>query len=549
MSDTPDADVPASGSQTPQPSPAEPPSVQPTPEDGARPPEETASAAALTGPDWYLPPAPPQGTGEPVADPGAAGRRSRRRWALGLAAALVVVALVAGILTGGFGLLLRGGAATPEEEAAKVAEKSVRLFNSISVKSLLSNPLTAVGDLTAEIAPSEARLEPDFTKVDNSDLLALTKESIELSTELAGAFQLSLEGLKTEATELGDDIALVTFTDGTLAVRADLDRLKAALPKVPAVASAQVTATLTKYGLAPTTPIDLDFPDGWQDELLTQAKATFPQEVDLAQCAKWTKTGELTGTDDIATICALIDRVVVVREGGRWYFSPMLTGSIGMGEATGQEGIKVLTDPERQELLKVTPAGHADPTDAPSALISTLLRGDARAAAAELPLAERRYAAASGLLTTVNLSGLQSSSRFSEIARTGQQAKVRVDQLTVITPEGTAEITDGTCLAVEGQKHCLSELKDEATISGALAPLKELDWTGFEQSTGLNRDLVISKLETAARAAIAAIDPEQIGLVAVKEDDTWLLSLTATIAELQNQLWAAARAGLISIQE
>ncbi|PFG18206.1 hypothetical protein ATK74_2790 [Propionicimonas paludicola] len=521
----------------------------PNPADPAQP------ASNPTGPVWFEPPVQTTSSSTDLPEPpigvtpAPAPRLTRRRWALALAAAIVVVALVAGFLTGGFGLLRSGGAATPTEEAAKVAEKSVRLFNSISMKNLLSNPLTAVGDLTAEIAPSEVRLEPGFTKVDNSDLLALTKESIELSTEMAGAFQVSLEGLKTEATEVSDDIALVTFTEGKLTVSADLVRLKAALQKVPAVASAQVTATLTKYGLPPTKPIDLGFPDGWQDDLLTQAKTTFPYWVDLADCAKWTKTGELIDHPDVAAVCALVGRVVVVNEGGRWYLSPMLTSSIGMGEATGQEGIKVLTDPERKELLSVTPARHANPTDAPGGLISTLLLGEPRAVAAELPLAERRYAAASGLLSEVNLSGLQSRSHFSEIVRSGQQAKIRVDQLTLSTPDGETEITDGTCVTADGSKTCLSDLKQSEAVHDMFATLAELDWKPFEDTTGISSDKVIHKLQAATDTAISAIDPSQIGLVVVQEDGSWLLSLTATIAELQNQLWAAARTGLISIQE
>ena len=523
---------------------------QPIGADGS---EAHAAATPVAGPVWFEPPQAPVAAA-PVSEPAVAVAQphrgwSRRRIGLGLAAIVVVVTLVVGVVTGGFGLLNAGGAATPAEEADKVALKTVRLFNSLSLTSLISNPLTAAGDLTVEIAPSEARLEPSFTTLDNSDLLALTKDSMDLATELSGSFALSLDGLKSEVTPIGDDIALVNFTEGTLAISADLERLKAALAKVSAVASAQLTATLTRYGLAPTKPIDLGLPSGWQDELLNQVQTSLPYTVNLADCAAGRASGQYGDRAELASICAVIGQVVVVKDGGRWYFSPLLTGSLGLGAAAGQADIAELTSPERSDLLAVPAAQHAHPTDAPGALMKALLHGDERAKLAELPLAERRYAATSSVLSQLDLSGFESVSRFSEIVRSGQQAKVRIDQLSMTTPEGATEITDGTCVTVDGETSCLRDLWQSAAVHDMFAVLSELDWAPFQDATGISSEKVIHKLQAATDATISAIDPSQIGLVVVQEDGTWAVSLTATVAELQKQLLAAIRTGLISIQE
>lgn len=530
------------------PIPAEPQSTGP--QNGSGAPEQTPPSQPPSGPVWFEPPQPIAAAAAPELNPTAVQPRkgwTRRRVGLGLAAIVVVVALVAGFVTGGFGLLNAGGAANPAEEATKVAQKTVRLFNSLSLKNLLSNPLTAAGDLTMEVAPSETRLEPRFTTLDNSDLLALSADSIDLLTELSGSFTLALDGLNSEVVPIGDDIALVNFTGGTLTVTADAERLKAALAKVETVAAAQLTATLTRYGLAPTKPIDLGLPSGWQDELVNQVKTSLPYTANLADCAAGRTSGRYGDRAEIASICAVIGQVVVVKDGGRWYFSPMLTGSLGLGAGTGQQDIAELTTPERMELLAVPAARHANPTDAPGALMKALVHGDERAKLAELPLAERRYAASSSVLSQVDLSGFESTSRFSEIARSGQQAKLRVDQLILTTPEGSVEITDGSFITMDGSTSCLSDLKRPA--ADMYAAVSVLDWAPFEDATGISKDKVIHKIQAATDAAIAAIESSQIGVVAVQEDGTWLVSITATVAELQKQLLAAVRTGLISIQE
>lgn len=519
-------------------------------QDGSGGPAQTPPPLPPTGPVWFEPPQPIAAAATPELNPIATQPRrgwTRRRIGLGLAAIVVVVALVAGFVTGGFGLLNPGGAATPAEEATKVAQKSVRLFNSLSLKSLLSNPLTAAGDLTMEIAPSEARLEPGFTTLDNADLLALTTDSLDLLGELSGSFTLSLDGLTSEVIPVGDEIALVNFTGGTLTVTADVERLKAALAKVEPVAEAQLTATLTKYGLPPTKAIDLNLPSGWQDELTNQVKTSFPYAMNLADCAAGRASGRYGDRVEMASICAAIGQVVVVKDGGRWYLSPLLTGSLGLGAGTGQQDVTELTSPERVALLTVPAAQHANPTEAPGALMKALLHGDERAKLAELPLAERRYLAATSMLSQVDLSGFQSTSRFSEIVRKGQQAKLRIDQLILTTPETSVEITDGSCITMDQTTSCLSDLTRPA--ADLYAALSVLDWAPFEDATGITNDKVIHKIQAATDAAIAALDPSQIGVVAIQEDGSWLVSLSATVAELQKQLLAAVRTGLISIQE
>ena len=461
----------------------------------------------------------------------------------------MVVALVAGFLTGGFGLLRRGGAATPAEEADAVATKAVRAFNSFSLKDLLNNPYAAMGDLSDEVAPSESRLNSHLTTVDTSDLLALTKNSIDLAADAIGSFSIKADGLKTTVTEITDEVAVVTFTEGEVVVAADVARLQEVLKKLPSVGAEQLKATLSKYGLAPTKPVEFTPEEGWSDELMAGIKSTFPFRLKLTECAKPNPDTDPLEQISRAGLCDTLSRLVVVKENGRWYLSPLLSWSGGIADSTGRIRYDKLAAPERKDLLKVAAARHGSPVDAPSGLLKALLSGDERAALAELPLAERRYVAASGLLSTSSLTGFESSGRFSEIVRKGDQAKLRIDQLSVTSPMGAIEITDGTCVHVEATTQCLSDLKKLVAGDDAFLFLEAQDWTAFEEQTGISGERVMSKLKTAARAAVDAIDPNQVGVVAVQEDGSWQFSGTATLDELSRQLAAALRTGLISIQE
>lgn len=520
---------------------------------GGQPQSPVLFDQSLQPADWREGPQPVTTGVLPAAQP----PRGRKRLVIALSAVVVVVALVAGFATRGFGLLRFGGAATPQDEAIKVADKTVGLLNSFSLKNLISNPYSAIGDLSDEIAPSEASLEPRFTTVDNSDLLALSGDTITLAADLLGTFKVATDGVKTEVTQITDDIARVDFVEGEITVTADTARLKELLPKVPAVAAAQVETTLAKYGLAPKKSIDLPFPSGWSDDLLSAAEDQFPYRVDLADCAAWRSTGEPLPSSELTGICGLAGRLVVVKEAGKWYLSPMLSWT-GIGGVNGylirywtaMGGMPdQLDDPQRQKMLAVTASTSSEPTDAPGALIEALSSGDERTILSRLPLAERRYAAATGSLAYANLSGYTSDYHFTEITRSGNQAKLRVDELKLSNGGSDFVIEDGTCITYFGSAGCLSDLKDAQAIESGFAYLREQDWTEFEETTGVSGGMVIDKLETATKAAVKAIDPEQVGLVAVQEDGGWLLSIAATTSELQNQLGAALRAGFLSIQE
>jgi hypothetical protein len=59
---------------------------------------------------------------------------------------------------------------------------------------------------------------------------------------------------------------------------------------------------------------------------------------------------------------------------------------------------------------------------------------------------------------------------------------------------------------------------------------------------------LVDKLEIATGAAAAAIDPDQIGLVAVEEDGSWFVSASATVGDIQYQAVAALAEGLKAAQ-
>lgn len=489
-------------------------------------------------------------------------RPPRKLVAVG-AIALALALAVSAFATRGFGLFVVGGAATPEEEAVKVASRTVELFNSFSARNLLSNPLSAMSSLTDEYAPSETRvtarsgLGPGAGNgvLDTTDVLGLTDESLSLLTDVAGSFRVQATDIRAEVTEITAEIAAVSFVDGTVTVTADVDKLRQALEKMPDVASRQIATTAEKYGLHPNRVAVADYlPEGWLESSVDQVKDRFPVTVDLADYDRWLHGGEAEPPNaDIASLYRQLSAVIVVKEGGRWYLSPMLTTfAWSNGVAASPKDFRPDADDKR--LLNVEPSQNRSPVDAATAFAEALSSGRERALLAELPLAERRYAAFSGIGGRTGIlsqmSSMEDSGRpevtFSEIARNGDRVKLRVDEYSPIYSVGGSPvgIVDGTCLTSGAETHCLSDYLDSRSAIDAIDPLRDAPWGSFEDNTGINPDDLVDKLEAAAERAIDAVEPDQIGIVVVQENGSWFVSASATVGELQSQANAALLEGL-----
>ena len=488
---------------------------------------------------------------------GAAPKRRRSRLLLGLGSGVLALGLVVtGIATRGFGLLPSGGSATPEEEALKVANKTVELVNSFSVSNLLSNPLTAMGSLTSECAPSEARLTSALTTVDTTDLMGLTGDTISLLADIAGSFKVATSGLETETSMLTDDIAVVSFVRGTVTATADTARLRTALPKVPGTVSAQLVATAEKYGLHPKVNLDDQFPVDWVDDTMDAVEERFPMTVDLAEIHDWNAaapsgSGESPGGEN---------PLVMVRDGGRWYLSTMLTSVFVNGTmAPAFSADNPTAERSRAELKRLVedePSRNDSPIAAAEGMADALARADERAILKQLPLAERRLAALTRVLSAVESGGEVSVDyQFSELARNGQQARLRIDEFSV---DGTPDfaIEDGSCVVTAAESYCLKDALDSKSVERGLNYVRDyLDDYGqyqiqaFEDTTGLDLYEVLDKLEVAAEVTVETVDPDQLGIVAVEEEGGWFVSVTATLSDFQNQAGKALVAGLKAAQK
>lgn len=491
--------------------------------------------------------------------------RSRLPIILG-AGVLVVALVVTGFVTRGFGLIAVGGAATPELEAVKVANKTVELLNSFSAKNLLSNPFAAMGSLSDEYAPSEAHLSArpglgsgsSANGVDTVDLLGLTGDTVGLVADLIGVFKVQANDVKTEVTQVTDEIAVVGYVEGTVTVTADVDKLRAALTKAPDVASKQLIATAEKYGLQPN-PLSLEdeLPAGWLEDAIDRVKNRFPVTIDLAAYNRSVRQGSEPPDPELALLYRQMSAVAVVKEGGRWYLSSMLTSFVWSNGLSGNLQEWRL-DSDDKRLLSVEPSKNRSPVEAAEALAKAVSSGRERAVLAELPLAERRYAAFTGIGSysgiLSQLPSMATSSRpeakFSELAKNGDQAKLRIDEFgPIFLSSGEAVgITGGTCLSANGETHCLSDYLDAGTVEDAMDYVRRANWGSFEETTGLNPDDLVDKLETAAGSTIEAVDPDQLGIVAVQEDGNWFISASATYSDLQNQAAGALAAGLKAAQ-
>jgi hypothetical protein len=469
---------------------------------------------------------------------------------------LLVALVVTGAVTRGFGLFGSGGASTPEEEAGKVAQKVISAINSFSSTNLFNNPFGALSALNEETAPSEALLQQvkfssgssdSGTEVNLTDLLGINADTISLAAELFGSFKAELQNPQFSTEEIDDDVAKVSLVGGQFSADVDIEKMRAALDRVPEVLDKQVADTAAKLGFRESTiSLSETLPNGWQENWLDGVQRDFPLAVDLS-----------TDLEDYQKIQLSI---IVVREGGKWYYSPMLTQAEQL--FTSSYGY---SDPQMNEIRghsSVTPGKNSSPVDAASGMADAVDRLSDNCNisnfAKQLPLAERRAVEIYGeaLLGSSCGSFQVSAAEFSEIRTEGDFARVRIDDFMISTEDYYGDktsdgIQNGTCFHSEGysyQKVCLSDLIDSREIRSLFDNWRQnYIWNDFEQQTGIRPDDVIDKLETAAVTTLESIDPDQIGVVAVREGDSWYISATATSTDLIHQAGAAINAGLKTI--
>jgi len=532
--------------------------------------------------------------------------------------ALVVVALVAaGLFTAGFGLLSSGGSKTPEAEALRLADKATKLINSFSVKSLLNNPIGQFRSISQEIAPSEAALTGASTTTTNwANLLGVSNQTITWLADLAGSFSVRTSNLAVNTYYLTDNLAYVRFIGGAITMTANSQKLGDALSSTSAVIDQQLIATAKVYGfnlnvdpygtgsLGQSVLDDtLGLPSDWVDQAKSSIDRTFPYHLELGQqwqgvqdCLHQTATtgtygGDLGACSYDYSSYLTSSGLVMVKEGGKWYLSSMLMsqliGHLSFGSAylypdvwdANKDWIQAnwsnlalaanYTDyndwaakfgpsPDWTSLFSLVPAQHASPIEATSAFFDALANGNERAVLAELPLAERRFAAFIGLWSDIASSGVSVSGtrggapRFEVITQQSGRATIRVDDLAIGDDYSTVNITNGTCLSYTdwwgdmSPSYCLADaLRSDVTsgIDQIFGP-DQAQWRDY----GIDPQQVNAKLKTVLQTMADAIDPNAIGLVAVTEGTGWHLSVIASVSQLSSQIMAAFGQGLAAAQ-
>lgn len=457
---------------------------------------------------------------------------------------VLVLALVAvGIWTRGFGLFPAGGASSPEAEARNVAEKAVAAVNSFSAANLLNNPLTAFSALSDEIAPSERRT-PNLATAGTfnlSEMLGINSDSVNWIGQFVGSFKVETRDLQFETTQIGPNAAVVWFKGGTLNVTANVDQLSRALDSLPDVSKRQATESLAKYGLS--SSLDRAFADlykgNWKENFLNQVRNNFPYQLDFADA--WADMQSCRQSSSYRYCYSNVLKVIVVNEGGRWYLSSLLTGqaSSSYTDYFDEYEVDMIVD-----LMNVTPAKNANAVEAARNLVSALGTGDPYSIAAQLPLPERRYLAfypyAVDSYYVPNLSG----GSFTEVANRDGFAKLRIDNLVIGTGSSAQTIYNGTCLETRYDDVCLNELPDY--LNSAMTSSSRTTF-GVDRYTGIDLDLAYSKAMAALTAMVNAINPNEVGVVAVQENGSWYVSVTATAADLSQQLAFVLSAGLKSV--
>ncbi|MDR1768989.1 MAG: hypothetical protein LBR32_11350 [Propionibacteriaceae bacterium] len=507
---------------------------------------------------------------QPAAEPPTSPARKGRRPLVLAGVGVVVVALVAGgVVTNGFGLLpAAGGAATPEEEAVALVDKTIHLVDSFSARDLFNNPIKAMAELTAEVAPSEqalmSKLDGEQTQPNLVEWLGLSDATINWVGDGVAAFSVKADGLQASATSVSDDVSRVALTGGTITIDADLDALRTVLSQAVPTIDQQAKDFFAKYGLDSSLPsvgetLDAD----WVDESIAKLDQELPKTFDLADLAKLadecasafdTCSSADPALDGADVALAKQLTMFVVREDGRWYYSSLLNvweDYMPLISDNGEFDVSKLSP------IEISPTKHDDPAEAAQALARAAVTGDVRKIGAELPMPERRVLEVFGSQMPASSSGSDyqvDTAQFSVAKQAGDQARLHIDSLQVssqgLWSSGTTEIYDGTCVKDSyGTEGCLKDYVSEQGVKGWFATQDPTSytWQSFQTETGVDAAKFLDTAQRAAVAAVTSLDLDQLGPVAVKDADGWHVSATATASDLQNQAYNAIAAGLRAV--
>ena len=417
--------------------------------------------------------------GQPPA--GTSPKKSRKGLWIGVGAGVLVLLGAGAFAANHFWFSKVGGAATPEEAATQMIE-GIAAKDLVSVYGVTSP--TEISQLTTAADLFDARM-PDGDDV--GDLTESYKDYLD-------ALDLSLEDLEVSSEDLGDGLAKVSITSGSLTVDADAERLAdATIDLFDEIEGSSLWATLEEQGAE--IPSDDEIRTSIDEAIAESLPATVTaDDLMLDPADLGGDLGLDLGDDPIAPF------LVVVEEGGDWYVSPYLTLAEYSSLAAGVE---------RGEMPGDDLAGAFDsPEAAGEGLVvgvkDYLETGTTSELAKALPLADRRALTLYGDLSSIDdqffqdfqedLKDVDVDASFSVRDEKDGVAWLKLESLEV---SGSVE---GTDFSVTLDAECIEAEADGETVEGCADQVPLLEELGVAD----------------------------LSLVAVEEDGSWYMSGAAT---------------------
>lgn len=424
---------------------------------------------------------PPQGDtwGQPPA--GTSPKKSRKGLWIGVGAGVLVLLGAGAFAANHFWFSKVGGAATPEEAATQMIE-GIASKDLVSVYGVTSP--TEISQLTTAADLFDARM-PDGDDV--GDLTDAYKDYLD-------ALDLTLDDLEVSSEDLGDGLAKVSITSGSLTVDADADKLAdATIDLFDEIEGSSLWATLQEQGAE--IPSDDEIRSSIDEAIADTLPATVTaDDLTLDPADLGGDLGLDLGDDPISPF------LVVVEEGGDWYVSPYLTLAEYSTLAAGVE---------RGEMPGDDLAGAFDsPEAAGEGLVvgikDYLETGTTTELAKALPLADRRALTLYGDLSSIDDQFFQDFQEELKDADVDATFSVRDEKdgvawlkLESLEVSGSVE---GTDFSVTLDAECIEAEADGETVEGCVDQVPLLEELGVTD----------------------------LSLVAVEEDGSWYMSGAAT---------------------
>lgn len=443
-----------------------PPAAEQTAAWGQQPPAGQAAWNQQQDPAWGQQPAGASSTAwsQPQPQPKASSRRG-----LWIGVSVVGVLVVAGAAFAANALWFSkvGGAKTPEAAVTQMMDAAV------------SKDLVALYGVTSpsefESATTGMSLFMDRMSEDSDLDTGALKDVYEDYLE---AFDLSMDGLEVEVEEIEDGLAKVSVVAGELTIDADAEELSdATIAAMDQLESGPMSELFALSGTSMPTDAEV------REEVGTAVAETFPVDASAADLED--------------------PFLMVVREGGSWYVSPMLT-MLEYGAVA--EGV------ERGSLPSSDLAGQFDsPEAAADGLVDSITEylstGDESALLSTLPLADRRALSLYGNFDEIDVAELAELQELLETSTIDASFAVRdeddgVAWLQLETFSFTGEF-DGVASSLELDGECVSADVDGQAINACLDDIPALKELGLGD----------------------------LSLIAVEEDGSWYISYAGTVGD------------------